>query len=236
LIHRRADLEHHEQEIKGGKSLPQNSMTAFRRKLVPFAFQPFRSKLEGQHQLFVVAELLPVPFKEKVLGEVIRLSVLPAPLTTVGADRILQQKRTNDHIVDTVPSHPSILYQAVAECGNIVGDVPLRLVEHLYALIRPHDVPNDILKLANCMLSPPNIEALIVASIAQLLLKSRKSLTEQQRFDNEIDGVPPTAQLALCGIKAELLSKNLDGCVVVRSIVKHKGANLSLYAVVANQG
>ena len=170
------------------------------------------------------------------MGEVVRLGVLPAPLTAVGADRVLKQKRTGDHIVDAVPSYPSILNQAVAECGNVVGDVPLRFVEHLYALIRTHDVPDDVVELANCMLSPPYIETLVVASIAQLLLKSSKPLAEQQRFDNEIDGMPLTAQSTLCRIKAELLSENLDGCVVVCSIVKHKGANLSLYAVIANQG
>jgi hypothetical protein len=154
-------------------------MTAFQRQLIPFAFQSFHSKLKRQQQLFVVTEFLPVPFEKKVLGGVIRLGVLHAPLATVGADRNLKQKCTGDHVVDAVPSYPSILYQAVAECGNVVGDVPLRLVEHLYALIRPHDVANDVVKLANCMLSPPYIETLIVAGIAQLLLKSRKSLTKQ---------------------------------------------------------
>lgn len=85
-----------------------------------------------------MAEFLPISFEKEILGEVVRLGVLPAPLTTVREDLFLKQKRMGDHIVDAVPSYPSVIYQAVAEYGNVVGDVPLRFVEHLCALIRTH--------------------------------------------------------------------------------------------------
>ena len=61
------------------------------------------------------------------------------------------------------------------------------------AFVGPCDIIDDVVKLANRMLSPPYIETLVVASIAQLLLKSSKTLSEQQRFDNEINGMPLTA-------------------------------------------
>lgn len=100
------------------------------------------------------------------MREVIRLSVLPTLLTIVRVDRVLKQKRASDHIIDAVLSYPSILYQAVAECGNVVSNILLRLVKSLYALIRMHDVLDDVVKLANCMLSPPYIETLVVTRIA----------------------------------------------------------------------